>query len=43
MLTTATVMSNCIIEKPRWVGGLCFRVVRVVALITPPVRELRGI
>src|SRR5688572_11169154 len=35
-LTTASVMSSCIIEKPRWAFGFCFLVVRVVALITPP-------
>src|SRR5688572_31941665 len=45
MLTTASVTSNCIIEKPRWAIGLCFRMVRLLvrvdALITPPVRGLR--
>src|SRR5688500_19164007 len=39
-LATASVTMSCIIEKPRWDVGFCFRLVRLVlrigALITPP-------
>lgn len=49
LLTTATVMSSSIIENPSSAVDLCFLLVRLVvrpvvrinALITPPVRGLR--
>jgi hypothetical protein len=42
MLMTASVTMSCIIEKPLCAGCFFLRVVRVVAVITPPVRNPGG-